>query len=123
MVEPVSNRDLGLRVRAARESKGYSQSQLAEHVGASVETISRIERAAVWPTVLIAARIADVLDLGLDELVRGGRPERQPAERRALQRVLRLLEPLDDRALSSLGDFLARLAGPRRRRGGKSVRS
>ena len=60
---------LGLRVKAAREGAGLNQARLAEAVGVTDETISRLERGAFEPALSTLAAVADELGLSLDVLV------------------------------------------------------
>lgn len=62
---------IGLNVRAARAGKGLTQGQLAERVGCSWETISRIERGKNPPTVAILYSIAKILGVSFDMLIEG----------------------------------------------------
>src|SRR6516165_10545070 len=81
----------GRRLRALRESKGLSQTQLAERVEMPYQAIAKYERGAVepgWPTVL---KLADALGVTPDSFLdnpAGGvsdeppEPEPPPARRR-----------------------------------------
>jgi transcriptional regulator with XRE-family HTH domain len=62
--------DLGLLLRRHRNASGLTQEELAERSGISARTVSDVERGL--RTLIYrdtAARIADALDLGLDERV------------------------------------------------------
>jgi len=59
----------GERVFVLRKSKGWSQPQLAKRVGTSAAIIGRYERGAAVPSVEVAKRIAEALDVTLDYLV------------------------------------------------------
>jgi transcriptional regulator with XRE-family HTH domain len=122
MSDPINTKAIGRRLRNAREQRGLAQQQLAEKAGCSVETASRIERGVISPTFETVGRMARVLGLSLDALVDGGAPTRTSA-RRSLQRVIRLLEDLDDKTLSNLADFLRGVSAPPRRSARSSARS
>ena len=62
---------LGQRIRAARESIGQSQVNLAAVAGISQGYLSQLEQDEREPTLSIAARIAQALSLSLDELASG----------------------------------------------------
>jgi Zn-dependent peptidase ImmA (M78 family)/DNA-binding XRE family transcriptional regulator len=67
MLERLSQRSLGLRVKKAREAKGWTQEQLAEALGLNDrQTISDIEngKRAAKPDELV--RLTDVLDRDLE---------------------------------------------------------
>ena len=61
---------LGKNVRERRSQLGWTQATLAELVKVDVETISRIERGAIVPSVLKLEQIASVPGLPLAELLR-----------------------------------------------------
>ena len=63
---------LGERLRSAREKKGISLRELARRLDVSASLISQIERAHVMPSVGTLFKIADVLDLRVDEVFRNG---------------------------------------------------
>ncbi|NBW39170.1 MAG: XRE family transcriptional regulator [Cytophagia bacterium] len=53
----------------ARTSGGLSQDELAKKVGAISVTIGRYERDEIKPSIDVATKIADVLEVSLDYLV------------------------------------------------------
>jgi transcriptional regulator with XRE-family HTH domain len=57
-------------VKDARIRKGLTQFQLAEEVGVVQSAISEIESGNLRPSTMLLVRLADVLDLDLDALVR-----------------------------------------------------
>lgn len=57
-------------VKEARIGKGLTQVELAEQVGISQSAISEIESGDLRPGTTVLVRLADVLDLDLDALVR-----------------------------------------------------
>ena len=56
------------RLRAARAEKGLSQTQLAELVGVSLQTISSIETGQFNPTAKLALILCIALDKKFEEL-------------------------------------------------------
>lgn len=68
MVQRVINRRLGARVRQLRRGRGWSQEELGERIGRSVDTISNVERGASSTRIDTAAQIARVLGISLSEL-------------------------------------------------------
>ena len=56
------------RLKEARCEKGLSQSQLAELVGVSRQTINAIEKGDYNPTIRLCIAICKALDKTLDEL-------------------------------------------------------
>jgi len=61
---------LGKNIKERRNQLGWTQATLAELVNVDVETISRIERGAIVPSVLKLEQIANILGLPLAELLR-----------------------------------------------------
>ena len=59
----------GENVAITRKKKKLSQNELAKKVGTISVTIGRYERNEIKPSIDIANRIADVLDVSLDYLV------------------------------------------------------
>jgi XRE family transcriptional regulator, regulator of sulfur utilization len=62
--------DVGVRVRALRESMGLSLRDLGDRSGVSAPMLSQVERGETSPTLAVAARIARGLDLSLSQLLR-----------------------------------------------------
>lgn len=56
-----------MTLKQLRESKGFSQTELAEHVGLKQTTISQYESGFRKPSLLIAKKLADVLEVSLDD--------------------------------------------------------
>ena len=67
VVDPVA---IGGRVKALREAMGLSLRELAERSGVGAATLSQVERGESSPTLAVAARIADGLELTLSQLLR-----------------------------------------------------
>ncbi len=61
---------IGARVKALRESEGFSLRDLAERSGVSAPMLSQVERGETSPTLTVAARIAAGLELRLSQLLR-----------------------------------------------------
>jgi transcriptional regulator with XRE-family HTH domain len=61
---------LGPRVKALREAMGLSLRDLAERSGVSAPMLSQVERGETSPTIALAAKIADGLELRLSQLLR-----------------------------------------------------
>lgn len=59
----------GDRIQQARKEKSLSREELAEKIGTSGPIIGRYERGDMMPSVEIATKIADALDVSLDFLV------------------------------------------------------
>lgn len=67
---PLEPTAIGDRVRALREGMGLSLRELAERSGVSAATLSQVERGESSPSLVVAGRIADGLELSLSQLLR-----------------------------------------------------
>ena len=70
----MSDKDLGSRIKHYRKIKGFSQKELAEKIGVSNVVLSRYESSKRTPDADTQIKIADVLDISMDELY--GRPSK-----------------------------------------------
>jgi len=59
---------IGSKITELRKQKGWSQSDLARHAEVSREIIGRYERNDAVPSIEVAKRMADVLEVSLDYL-------------------------------------------------------
>ena len=93
---------IGTRARALREAMGLSLRDLAERCGVSAPMLSQIERGETSPTLAVAAKVAEGLELTLSQLLRLDESEHvvviRAKERRRLRhtghRVEELTPPL-----------------------------
>jgi len=65
--------NIGNRIAELRKQKELSQTDFAKNVGVSREMIGRYERNEVMPSIEIAKKIADALDVSLDYLAGEGK--------------------------------------------------
>lgn len=63
---------VGVRMAELRKKKELSQTDFAKTVGVSREMIGRYERDEVVPSIEVAKKIADALDVSLDYMVGDG---------------------------------------------------
>ena len=61
--------DLGNKIAQLRKEKELNRDELGKAVGTSGAIIGRYECNEITPSVEVAAKIADALDVGLDYLV------------------------------------------------------
>src|SRR4051794_32485704 len=61
---------VGPRIRALRDSMGFSLRDLAERSGVSAPMLSQVERGETSPTLAVAGKIASGLELSLSQLLR-----------------------------------------------------
>ena len=62
---------LGRRIRALRIDRGWTQQILADHAELTRESISAIENGRFDPTFSTLKRLAQALDLKLEEVFKG----------------------------------------------------
>jgi transcriptional regulator with XRE-family HTH domain len=67
---------LGERIRQLRAERGWSQEELATHVGSDARGISRYENGRITPSLDALLRIAETLNVSLDYLAVDGAPRR-----------------------------------------------
>ena len=88
-VEAVSSAALGARVKKLRRARGLTLDELAGRSGVSRAMISKLERGEKNPTLVVAAKLAEGLDLTLSQLA-GVEPRRGavvvPRDRRPTMR-------------------------------------
>ncbi len=65
------NMNIGYRITQSRKQLKLSQSELGQKVGVSREIIGRYERSEVSPSIEVAIKIADALNVSLDYLAGG----------------------------------------------------
>lgn len=61
----------GEKLKQLREKSGMTQATLAEHLYVTRQTVSRWECGARYPDLLTTKKIADILNVSIDELVSG----------------------------------------------------
>ncbi len=113
-------KQVGRRLKLAREARGLTQAQLAELLGKSVETISNFERGKVVTSLVTLDRLARHLNIRVKDFFDDGPPvaaTTEPlSEAAAKVRNAAVLLPEDDlEVLAGLADLLA--SRRRRRRG------
>src|SRR3954449_13205765 len=74
-------RDIGARIRTAREEQGWTQDQLANAVGVSRSAVAQWETGRAGQVTTNLTRIATVLEVGVEYLMYGD-DKRAPAEAR-----------------------------------------
>jgi transcriptional regulator with XRE-family HTH domain len=84
---------LGRRIAALRKERGYTQTELADQVGAIQVVVSNYERGKLRPHPDMLVRLAKALRVSADELL-GVQPARQNGAA-VSRRVLRRLQAID----------------------------
>jgi transcriptional regulator with XRE-family HTH domain len=81
-------------MRQLRKKKGITMKELGEQVGVAEITISTYETGKQEPSLDVLCKLADVLDVSLDMLVRG--KEKDRPEGRSLEETARAFNSLSD---------------------------
>jgi len=68
-------RDAGMRLRLARQARGYSQQQLAGMAGVSRQAVSAVEAGHSDPSLRVALALARALGTGVEELFGPSEPQ------------------------------------------------
>ena len=92
---PPSEEELGAGIRAERQRRGLTLTQLAERAGLSPSALSQIERGVTDPSISSLRRIANALEIGFFQfLVQAGPPHQvvRKAERRTISFPNRMLQ-------------------------------
>ena len=64
-------KNLAMNIKAERNRKGLSQSQLADLINVNERSISQIEQSKQTPSAFIVYDIAKILNISIDELFKG----------------------------------------------------
>lgn len=83
---------LGYRIKTARESRKWTQEQLAEMVGISTVYLAEIENKRTIPSFSILCNICRLLNLSLDDLIFHSKSDYS-------RKVVRLLSQCDEKQL------------------------
>lgn len=59
---------VGKRIKNARKRNGYTQAELAEHLGCSIQHISHVENGSTKMSIDFVLSLANLLKISLDEL-------------------------------------------------------
>ena len=104
---------LGEQIKRCREKRGFTQEQLAEKIGVSIETISSIERGIKMPRLQNFVAIANQLGVSADELLQDELDFGFIAEANALSKKLEELSRADRKRILETMNFLIVQAGGR----------
>jgi transcriptional regulator with XRE-family HTH domain len=116
MDEPLA-RTIAEALRKARKARGFTQAELAEHIGLATESYGRLERGEVVPGSDTLVRLAQTLQVSTDALVGLGTPEStqrlreapapyEPDDPPEIQRLVRRLRRLPTRTLQSVAQLV-----------------
>ncbi|MEM8564517.1 MAG: helix-turn-helix transcriptional regulator [Pseudomonadota bacterium] len=85
-------KDLGARIAATRKERGLTQQALAEELGIAQQTLAHYEVARARIAADLLPRLAERLDLSLDELLVGKVLARTPSKRGPASHLERQIE-------------------------------
>jgi len=96
-------------LKKCRTEKGISQSELANKIDIHVTHLSRYERGLSLPSIEVAQKIADVLEISLDELVNGGEDLKiqKTIKDRELLNLFNKVQILSEKQKETVKDFLS----------------
>ncbi|WP_244124255.1 helix-turn-helix domain-containing protein [Burkholderia gladioli] len=91
--EELVNKKIGRTIAKKRNAAGYTQEQVAEHLGIGNEAFSRIERGLVSPGIFKLYELAELFECGVETfLIEGSRRPTEQAEHMS-QMLSRLSAP------------------------------
>ena len=65
------NKVLASNIKAERNRRGFTQFELAEKINVSESTISLIERGLQTPSIFLVHDIAKILEIDINDLLKG----------------------------------------------------
>lgn len=80
--------EFGEKLRSLREERGMTQQTLAEQLYVTRQAVSRWECGARYPDLLMAKRIADTMEVSVDELISGEEMKRDMEKEKVLKAPL-----------------------------------
>lgn len=97
----------GTHLKSCRTGKNVSQEQLASAVGVHANHISRYETGKATPSIEVAAKMAEALEVSLDELVFGSQanPEEALSDRELIA-LFKKVQNLSPTQQATVKDFL-----------------
>lgn len=94
------HKNLGRRIKALRQQRGFSQERLAAQIDRSVETVSNIERGEVTTRLTTVAAITDALGVDISVLFDTG--DSRAASHPMIQELVKLLTAQDDAVIKAV---------------------
>ena len=94
------NKDFGKHLKHLRETKGFSQEQLAELVGLEYQTISRIETGFYFTSFDNLQKISKALGLTIKDLF--DFPENEPTKAQLLKLITKDIKNFDTKDLKNI---------------------
>ena len=92
---------IGAFIAALRKANGFTQQEIADRLNVSNKAVSRWERDECAPDITLIPALAELLGVSCDELLRGERIDRSPAEEKTDQKTQKQIKTLINRSISS----------------------
>ena len=106
----MNHADVGENIRTIRKRRGLNQDELAELARLNRVTIAKYESGKVEPGAQALSRLADVLDVTVDDLLgRDGEKEEAPVTELLDEKLIDLLITLSPEQVQRVMDFVAGL--------------
>ncbi len=99
--------NFGAILKVLRSEKGYSQDVFAKKIGIHVTNLSKYERNISIPSLEVATRMADVLEISLDKLVHGNNKAQKTLTDSDLLSLFSKAQKLSDKQKETVKDFLS----------------
>ncbi len=103
----------GERITYQRKQRKWSQDELAKQVGTSAPIVGRYERDEIKPSIEVANKIAEALEVTIDYLINGTTIVMDKANTKRLQEIQEL-NPEDQQHITTTLDALIRDAKARK---------
>lgn len=91
-----------VRIRRAREERGYTREAFAEQLDVSVSYLAEVERGRTGISVKLLIRICRVLGLSADYILFGDEPDADTLRERSIRRIDPKYLPLLDGIITQL---------------------
>lgn len=99
--------DFGSILKSLRNEKGFSQDVFATKIGVHVTNLSKYERNLSIPSLEVAKRMAEVLEISLDKLVHGENKAKDTIEDIDLLSLFNKAQKLSEKQKETVKDFLS----------------
>lgn len=99
--------DFGSILKSLRSEKGFSQEVFANKIGIHVTNLSKYERNLSIPSLEVAKRMAEVLEVTLDRLAHGENKAQDTIEDADLLSLFNKAQSLSKKQKETVKDFLS----------------
>lgn len=99
--------NFGAILKSLRSEKGFSQEAFASKIGVHVTNLSKYERNLSIPSLEVAKRMAEVLEISLDKLVHGENKAQDTIEDIDLLSLFNKAQKLSKKQKETVKDFLS----------------